>query len=449
MINNALQMTKRWVRIAVCAACCALLLSACRKEQEGESSHRETSKGAEQTIQIPMDHVQPGVPEDALVLEQFAPLLADFPTVRPVELKMDAREKDGIVQIAARLLLRVQEDLYESEEVPKIFEEDRKQINRAMNQAMLPDAHFLLQVGATTEMLTEADRAIKPLPPELQGMADAMQELAQRPLYRLRTPANTTVEIPATVCAVEKDGKWCFRDISLDTASLRSFQSLVASPALPRGATLYAPGFEARVRAELREKMAAFDQAARQYVGSREQAARETLIRMQAAHEESEKSAQEKEQARAAWEKSCADLLYDTALYEGEWKRADSFGKFSLRVSRGKVFPEAFQFVGALSDTDLPQVELHVTGRAELAKHGEAIPCVVRIFDGRYDPDVPTAEVFDAKDALMRLSLMPDGSLSGVLTCESWGEKEADRVFQVQLHLVPSKDQSGQHEGEK
>ena len=82
---------------------------------------------------------------------------------------------------------------------------------------------------------------------------------------------------------------------------------------------------------------------------------------------------------------------------------------------------------------------MQVTGRAEPTKPGEAIPCVVRIFHGRYDPDVQTAEVFDAKDALMRLSLMPDGTLSGVMTCESWGDAEANKVFQVKLHLSPKK----------
>lgn len=435
-------MTKRWVRVAACAVLFSLLPPACREEKEQKSGNADN--GGE-VLPLPVDHLQPAEPEEALVREQILPLLADYPMVQLGELEMDTRaEKDGAVQIAARVLLRVQEDLYEAEENPGNFDEDLKQINQAMNQAMLPDAHFLLQVGAQADALTDEDRAVKPLPPELQRMVDEVQEIARRPLYRLRTPANTAVEVPLTMRAVEKDGQWSFSDTHFDTAPLKALQPLIAAQALPQGAAIYTAGFEAQVRAELQAKMTAFCTEAQTYIRSREQTARETLLRMQSSHEEAEKRAQQQEEAHAAWEKSCAGLLYDAALYEGEWKRGDSFGKFSLRISKGKVFPEGFQFVGTLSDTDLPQAEMQVTGRAEPAKPGEAIPCVVRIFNGRYDPDVPTAEVFDAKDALMRLSLAPDGTLSGVMTCESWGEAEADKVFQVQLHMVPPR-QSDRH----
>ena len=430
-------MTKRWVRMAAGVVLFSSLPWACREEEQKKPEGTDT--GGE-VLQLPMAHVQPAAPEEALVREQLLPLLVDYPMVQLGSLEMDARtEKDGVVQIAARVLLRVQEDLYEAEENPGNFDEDRKQINYVMNQAMMPDAHFLLQVGAQADTLTEEDRAVKPLPPELQSIADEVRAIAQRPIYRLHTPANTVVEIPATMRAVEKDGQWNFSDINFDTASLQALQSLVVSRDLPEGAVIYTAGFEAKVRAELQTRMEAFCAAAQPYIEGREKAARETLLKKQSVREEAEKRAQQQAEARALWEKSCAELLYDSALYEGEWKRGDSFGKFSLRISRGRVFPEAFQFVGTLSDTDLPQVEMHVTGRAEPAKPGEAIQCVVRIFNGRYNPDVPTAEVFDAKDALMRLSLMPDGSLSGVMTCESWGEKEADKVFQVQLHLAPKK----------
>ena len=431
-------MTKRWVRVAACVLLCALLPSACREDQQKEKPEKADANDG--VLQLPMEHVQPAAPEESLVREQILPLLADYPMVQLEELKMDMKaEEDGSVQIAARALLRVQEDLYEAEESPRNFDEDRKQINRVMNQAMLPDAHFLLQVGAQADSLRDEDREVKPLPPELQSIADAVQELAQRPLYHLHTPVNTVVEIPVTMRATEKDGRWSFSDVNFDAAPLKALQPMIASQTLPQGAVIYTAGFEERVRSELQAKIKAFCAAAQPYIRGREQTARETLLRMQSEREEAEKRAQQREEARAAWEKTCADLLYDAALYEGEWKRGDAFGKFSLRVSRGKVFPEAFQFVGTLSDTDLPQVEMQVTGRAEPAKPGEAIPCVVRIFHGRYDPDVQTAEVFDAKDALMRLSLMPDGTLSGVMTCESWGDAEANKVFQVKLHLSPKK----------
>ena len=106
-------MTKRWVRVAACAVLFSLLPSACREEKEQKSGNADN--GGE-VLPLPVDHLQPAAPEEALVREQILPLLADYPMVQLGELEMDTRaEKDGAVQIAARVLLRVQEDLYEDQ----------------------------------------------------------------------------------------------------------------------------------------------------------------------------------------------------------------------------------------------------------------------------------------------------------------------------------------------
>ena len=62
----------------------------------------------------------------------------------------------------------------------------------------------------------------------------------------------------------------------------------------------------------------------------------------------------------------------------------------------------------------------------------------VTLYDGAYDPDEPTAEVYDAADGRLILTVSKDGVLSGVMTCASWTETP-ERSFAVRLTLQPKK----------
>ena len=207
---------------------------------------------------------------------------------------------------------------------------------------------------------------------------------------------------------------------------------LIPEKALPENATVVTDDFELKRRTLLREKIEAFNSATKPYIEKREQETRSRMLEAQARREEAEKAEQEEAAARAerrkTWETMCEKLLYT------------AFGKFTLRIAKAAAFPDALQFIGTLSDTDLPQAELRVVGRCEAPpKSGEAVSCVIHVYSGRYDPDVATAEVFDKKDGVMLLSLSEDGSLTGKLTCESWGD-QPEKAFDVHLTLAPKKD---------
>lgn len=422
------------------AAAVALVLpTGCKDEKEAQQT---ATTG--QDVGIPLQAAVPTEPEMQDVRLNLLPLLADFPMVKLGDVQMTCTQKeDGRVMVTARAMLSVEEDLYAPEDAPAIFNAERKEINDAMNRAMLPESAYLLQVGADAGSITEEDRAAKPLPENLQKLADEIKQLAERPVYRLHTPAQTTVEIPASMLASRVGDHWSMSDISFDTQPLRSLLPLIPERSLPQDATVVTDGFEVKQRALLREKIEAFNTAAKPYIDGRESAARTRMLQAKAHREEAEQAARQeaaaREESRKNWEAVCTKFFYDSAAYAGEWKRGNAFGKFTLRISRAEKFPDSLQFVGTLSDTDLPQAELRIVGRCEAApKNGAPIPCVVHVYNGRYDPDVATAEVFDKKDGILLLSLAEDGSLTGKLTCESWSE-QPEKDFEVRLNHVAKK----------
>ena len=429
-------------RAAWLMVCGLLLLTSCRDREKKDE--QPAAQRQEEHLTIPLPQEEPSVPGGQEVRTRLLPLLADFAMVKLGELRMDTEvQDDGGVLVTGRAMLNVEENLYMAEEAPSVFNEQRKEINAAMNRAMLPESNYLLQAGANADEITDEDRAAKPLPEALQKQADEIKTLAESALYRMITPSQTGVEIPLSMRAVKQEGQWVFSEINFDTTPLRSLMALIPESNLPQGASVVTDGFEAKRRDEIRSRIEAFNAAALPYINGREQAARERVVQTQARQEEERKAAEQEAAERAVrreqWSKTCADFFYDAAVYEGEWKRADAFGKLSLRIARGQEFPDSLQFIGTLSDTDLPQAEVQVVGRCSApAKEGDPVSCVVRIYNGRYDPDIATAEVFDAQDGLLRLIMTEEGMLNGEMTCESWSQRP-EKVISVSLKLAPKK----------
>ncbi len=411
---------------------------------------KDTRPRPQQPKPAPQKVVEQAPPEPLVqdIRTQLLPLLADFPMVKLGEVQMSCSpQEDGSVLVTASATINVEENLYRKEDAPPVFNVDRKEVNTALNRAMLPEASYLLQVGADSLLITDEDRAPKPLPPELQQQADALKHLAESPVYRLNSPVGTSQVLPASMRARKKGNRWEMSEVSFDTAPLSVFQMLIPERALPKDAAVVSDNFEATQRARIRELVEAFNTAAKPYIEGREAAARSRVLEAQARKEEDEKVRNEQAESlrlrREAWEKACTSFLQDSAAFTGEWKRADSFGKLTLRISEVATFPDAVHFIGTLLDTNLPEAAVDVVGRCQPAsKDGEPIPCLLRIYGGRYEPDVPTAEVFDKHDAIMRLSLSPeDGTLSGCLTCESWKDSP-DKDFQVHFQPAPQKPAS-------
>jgi hypothetical protein len=344
---------------------------------------------------------------------------------------------DSSISMNATLKMVVKEDMFVRETAPSAFYKEREAVNEAANTAMKPESVYLFQVGATTELITDADRAAKPLPENLLAPLNELKELAESSVYRKVMNTGDEVETTASFTAAYVDGAWQFSNIVVDNASLLALNDYTAQSALPQNAPILTPEFEESRKALIREKVAAFNQLAEPYIKGREEAARATLTEYQARAEEEARRITEQAAAEEAARQECLNayvqLLADDKLFAGEWTRDKQFGELSLHIETAKRLDNAVQFSGTIFDTNLPEASLQIIGRCELLPKEDGTTQVdISIYDGQYDPDQPTAEVYDAKDGMITLQLSKDGKLNGIMSCAAWASNP-EKAFKVTL----------------
>lgn len=347
------------------------------------------------------------------------------------------KNQDSSINMTAKLKMVVKEDLFTKETAPAAFNKEREAVNEAANTAMKPEAIYLFQVGATTDLITDADRAAKPLPENLQAALNELKELADSSVFRKVVNAGDTIETSASFTATYADGVWQFSNIVVDNAALLALNEYTAQSALPQDAPVLSPEFEESRKALIREKVAAFNQLAEPYIKGREEAARATLTEHQARAEEEARRITEQaaaqEAARQESINSFVQLLTNNKRFAGEWTRDNRFGEISLNIEQAKKFDNAIQFIGTIYDTKLPEASLDIAGRCELNPAEDGTTQVdISIYDGQYDPDQPTAEVYDAKDGMLSLRLSKDGKLSGIMSCTSWANSP-EKAFKINM----------------
>lgn len=414
------------------AATTAVLLTACDDEKKPEQGSSETP-AAQTGSQAP---AAPSEDELKSMLVEQLPACT-FATPGAVSCEVPQKNEDGSLSLSLNLVMTLNENLYARESAPAVFNKEREAVNEAANASMKPESVYLLQIGATTDLVTEEDRAAKPLPENLQNALNEMKELADSAVYRKVASAGDEVSVPATCKAVYTDGAWKFSDIMPDTAALLAKADYsTETEVTEQGAAILTPDFEESRKAELVEKVKAFNEAAAPYILSREEAARATLTQHQAAAQEEAARVAEQEAAaeaeRKGWEDACVAAIANGKNFAGEWTRANRFGELTLHIEQAKRFDDSIQFFGTIYDTKLTEACLDVAGRCELTPTAEGARVDITIYDGQYDPDQPTAEVYDARDGLLVLYLDKEGKLSGVMTCASWGI-ESDKAFKIKL----------------
>ena len=389
----------------------------------------------------PQPAPEPAKPAEPTV-ETVAPAvqaqLADFGFATPGELAIELTPNpDESFTVTINLPVTIKENLFTSQNAPEHFNEERKAINENAAAAMLPEAHYLMQVGAPTDFITDADRAATPLPEKLQALANELKDLSESAVYVVTTPADTTVTLTGSLKAKMNNGNWDITDIVLDTSALIEMASRTPESALPQGAAVMTADFEQNQKNLIAEKIAAFNAEAAPYIQGREDAARARMVEAQTRREEEARKAEEQAQAAAAekeaWLNSITTAIAEGKLYSGEWTRDNRFGTISIQIDATVKFEDSIQFIGKLYDTKLPEACMDIDGRCPLSKNEDGSARIdINIFDGQYDPDQPTAEVFDAKDGVLILNLTQDGKINGDMTCESWKETP-DKAFKISL----------------
>ena len=108
---------------------------------------------------------------------------------------------DSSISMTATLKMVVKEDLFARETAPAAFNKERQAVNEAANNAMRPESVYLFQVGATTDLITDADRAAKPLPENLQAPLNELKELAEASVFRKVVNTGDSVETSASFTA--------------------------------------------------------------------------------------------------------------------------------------------------------------------------------------------------------------------------------------------------------
>lgn len=416
-------------------AATVVALPSCDDKKPASTPGQDT---APQTAAV-VEPEQPAVPDEAAIGTAIASQLTDYPWVEATLLSLEsAPDEEGALRLTARIKVSYKENLYQKAAAPEAFNEERKAINESANAAMKPESAYLLQIGAPANMITENDRVAKPLPENLQQLADELRDLSESAVYTLAIPAGEETEITGTLKAtLTSDNTWETSDVAIQTAALPSPGSVCAESALPEGAAVLTPEFESARKAEIQQKIEAFNAAAAPYINSREETARAAYTEHQARlDEEARKTAEAATAAAAekeAWINFCTATIASGKKFAGEWTRGNRFGEISVAITKAEKFENSVQFIGTIYDTKLPEASLDISGRCELTKNEDGTSRVdITIYDGQYDPDQPTAEVYDARDGMLVLTLNGEGKLSGVMTCASWAETP-EKDFQVSL----------------
>ena len=423
---------KKQVIYTAALASTALVFSACFEKEP------EVVKPAE--VQEPAKPTPPAQPTDEeirqLILEQIP--ASERATAGTLSCDAPSKNDDGSLSITAHLTMIVKENLYTRETAPEAFNQERQAVNEAANNAMKPESVYLLQIGADTSMLSEEDRKAKALPADLQTALNELKELADTSVFRKTVEAGKEIPISVSFHATYKENAWSYDNIVLDNANLLALDALTPETALNADTdNILTPEFEEARKQLIREKCDAFNNNTKPYILSREEAARATLTQKLAQIEEEarrEKEIQDKAAAeKARWINACSTALADGNEFSGEWGRGDHFGELTLQIQQAKVMDDnSIQFIGSIYDTKLPEANLDVEGRCDLAPTEQGARINISIYDGQYDPAQPTAEVYDAKDGQLVLYLNQEGKLSGVMTCAVWGT-ESEKAFQIKL----------------
>ncbi len=375
-------------------------------------------------------------------------LVADGNKIQPAVI-----EQDGSQLILAEVPVRVRERLLQLEETPSVLNELRKASNEAINNSVRPDSGYLIQAGAPTSVLIDEDRQAKPLPPELDSIAKQLKSLAEESVYVVTYEQDAIIPLEAKIRLVQSPNKvWVISDLDIDDRPLIALKDSVRVTAQDGKHTILTPEWLEKRKAAISTLCEQFKQLSTPYIAQREEMARKLLVERISNYEEQRlaviEKATQQEQARLARKLHIANSLQSGGNYTGEWTRDTQFGKLTLQIDKAELLDESIQFVGAIFDTDLPEARLDVAGRFDLAQPDGNVPVSITIYDGQYDPDQPTAEVYDAKDGALSLELNEKNQLVGIMNCLSWG-KDSERNFTVKLSpSITSSDEASEAAGE-
>ncbi len=428
-------MKTRLIHTALATAA-VLMISACDEQPATPSTTEPGTEESAQTTQTATEDNLAPAAED--ISGAVAPMLAPYTWLEISQVTSELTTTDsGIQSLSAQIKLTVKEDMYRRESAPVAFNEERKAINACANAAIQPNSLYLLQIGAPTDSITEEDRKSRPLPENLKQLSNELRDLAESEVYTLDTRAGIQYTITATMRATKGENGWNISDVSLQTGNLPAPDFAVPATAIPEGSAILTPEFTEARKQEIKTKIAAFEAEAAPYIKSREDEARAAWMEFKSATEEKNRKAAEEATAAAAekeqWMNHCITTIAAGKLFSGEWVRGNNFGEITLEIAKARKYENSIQFLGCLFDTQLQEARMDIYGRCDFTKNEDGTSRVdITIYDGVYEEDKPTAEVYDASDGVMQLTLDAKGNINGIMTCTSW-KNNPEKAFKISL----------------
>lgn len=397
----------------------------------------------EDNVQTTEDEsVLPAITADE-VSAAFAPRIAAQNYLVQEGIEIESTPKaNGDLQVKAKVTLKITEDLYSRSESPAEFREARKVVLALHQSVEKPDSSYLLDMGAETSMLTDEDRKVKQLPENLQQIYNELVDLSESYCFKPDRTANTTFVLDLTMDAHWSEGKWNISNMVETEDLLSPLSFLSPASSLAEGAPVLTQEFIAARLAEIAAKADAFKTAAEEYHKTREDAVRTMLTERQAVQLEETRKAEEAAQKAAAdaaakqeWSDFCIKHFSTGCKFGGEWTRDGRFGELTIQIDGASMHENAIQFYGVVYDTKLPQAKIELSGRCSTVREEDGSSKVnITLYSGAYDPDEPTAEVYDAADGRLILNFDAKGNLHGIMTCASWIENPKKNF---DLHFKP------------
>lgn len=408
---------------------------------------QQTAAADAEQVAEPNPAEQPPSVEE--VTELFTQKLSHLAFIKldKVELESTPRGNGGH-QLTAKVTISVSENLYTKQQSPDEFKEGRKVVQNIHNDAVRPDSAYLLNMGAESSVLTEQDKQPKALPENLQQMYNELVNLSESYCYAQTRAAGELITIEFSLDAMYNAGKWEFSNVVEKEDLIAPLAYMTPESSLPEGAPILTQDFANARNADIKAKADAFISAVETYLISREEPLRQELVARQARQaeearkaEEAAKAESERTAAQKQWHDFCIASFSENKKFSGEWTRDGRFGELTLKVEKATVFENAIHFYGILYDTKLPQASISISGRCNMVREEDGSSKVdVTLYDGAYDPDEPTAEVYDAADGRLILTVNEQGQLSGVMSCASWTETP-ERNFAVRLTIQEDEEQ--------
>lgn len=443
-------MKKPLIHFALTASAVAFL-SSCDDNaatSAGNVAATDEASATTEATTLEEEAVKPDVtPEEVTAV--FLPRIANRNYLAHVSTELQSTDKaNGDRQIKAKITLSITEDLYNRSERPAEFHEAVKMITALHQDVERPDSSYLLDMGADTTQITDEERKVKQLPDNMRQMYAELVNLSESYCYKQDRSKDTQIVLDLTMDAAWVDNKWQISNIVETEDLLSPLAFLVPASSLEENAPVITPEFVTARLAEIATKADAFKTEAEAFHKSRQDALRVVLTERQAVQKEAEHKAQEaaaKEAAEAAARKELSDFCirhFGTGCqFRGEWRRDTRFGELTIRIDNATLFENAIHFYGVMHDTKLPQAHVKISGRTALTRDEDGTCKVnVTLYEGAYDPDEPTAEVYDAADGRLLLTFDKNGNLKGIMTCASWLENPK-RNFELNFSPVAPAEQ--------